>query len=135
MAKGNDNPALWIIEEDGSEAKLSFAEMSARSNRVANWLRKQGVKRGERILIMLGNEVPLWETMLAAIKLGAVVIPATTLLTPEDLDDRIGRGQGGAIFGLPGGGALPGHHHNPKDTLPTRTNRCRPCLTNKRSSC
>jgi len=93
MAKGNDNPALWIIEEDGSEAKLSFAEMSARSNRVANWLRKQGVKRGERILIMLGNEVPLWETMLAAIKLGAVVIPATTLLTPEDLVDRVERGQ------------------------------------------
>jgi acetyl-CoA synthetase len=93
MAKGNDNPALWIIEEDGSESKLSFAEMSARSNRVANWLRKQGVKRGERILIMLGNEVPLWETMLAAIKLGAVVIPATTLLTPEDLVDRVERGQ------------------------------------------
>ena len=93
MAKGNDNPALWIVEEDGTESKLSFAEMSARSNRVANWLRKQGVKRGERILIMLGNEVPLWETMLAAIKLGAVVIPATTLLTPEDLEDRIDRGQ------------------------------------------
>ena len=93
LAKGNDNPALWIIEEDGSESKLSFAEMSARSNRVANWLRKQGVKRCERILIMLGNEVPLWETMLAAIKLGAVVIPATTLLTPEDLVDRVERGQ------------------------------------------
>ena len=93
LAKGNDNPALWIIEEDGRESKLSFAEMSARSNRVANWLRKQGVKRGERILIMLGNEVPLWETMLAAIKLGAVVIPATTLLTPDDLVDRVERGQ------------------------------------------
>lgn len=93
MARDNDHPALWIIEEDGREAKLSFAEMSARSNRVANWLRKQGVKRGERILIMLGNEVPLWETMLAAIKLGAVVIPATTLLTPEDLVDRVERGQ------------------------------------------
>ena len=93
MAKDNDNPALWIVEEDGTESKLSFAEMAARSNRVANWLRKQGVKRGERILIMLGNEVPLWETMLAAIKLGAVVIPATTLLTPEDLEDRIERGQ------------------------------------------
>ena len=93
LARGNDNPALWIIEEDGRESKLSFAEMSARSNRVANWLRKQGVKRGERILIMLGNEVPLWETMLAAIKLGAVVIPATTLLTPDDLVDRVERGQ------------------------------------------
>ena len=93
MAKGNDAPALWIVEEDGGEAKLSFAELSARSNRVANWLRRQGVKRGERILIMLGNEVPLWETMLAAIKLGAVVIPATTLLTPDDLIDRVERGE------------------------------------------
>ncbi len=92
MAAGNDQPALWIVEEDGREAKLSFAEMSARSNRVANWLRAQGVKRGERILIMLGNEVPLWETMLAAIKLGAVVIPATTLLSPDDLVDRVERG-------------------------------------------
>lgn len=93
LARGNDDPALWIIEEDGAESKLSFAEMSARSNRVANWLRRQGVRRGERILIMLGNEVPLWETMLAAIKLGAVVIPATTLLTPDDLVDRVERGQ------------------------------------------
>ncbi|WP_068636075.1 AMP-binding protein [Thauera butanivorans] len=93
LAQGNDDPALWIVEEDGRESKLSFAEMSARSNRVANWLRSQGVERGDRILIMLGNEVPLWETMLAAIKLGAVVIPATTLLTPDDLVDRVERGQ------------------------------------------
>jgi acetyl-CoA synthetase len=93
IAKGNDAPALWIVEEDGREAKLSFAELSVRSNRVANWLHKQGVRRGDRILIMLGNEVPLWETMLAAIKLGAVVIPATTLLTPEDLVDRVERGE------------------------------------------
>ncbi|MBC9071413.1 AMP-binding protein [Thauera sp. CAU 1555] len=93
MARGNDAPALWIVEEDGREARLSFAEMSRRSNQVANWLRAQGVKRGERILLMLGNEVPLWETMLAAIKLGAVVIPATTLLTADDLADRLERGQ------------------------------------------
>jgi len=93
MAQGNDKPALWIVEEDGREARLSFAEISARSNRVANWLRRQGVGRGDRILIMLGNEVPLWETMLAAFKLGAVVIPATTLLTPDDLVDRLERGQ------------------------------------------
>jgi acetyl-CoA synthetase len=93
MAQGNEQPALWIVEEDGREAKLTFAEMSARSNRVANWLRDQGVARGDRILIMLGNEVPLWETMLAAIKLGAVVIPATTLLTADDLLDRLDRGQ------------------------------------------
>lgn len=93
MARGNDAPALWIVEEDGREARLSFAELSQRSNQVANWLRAQGVKRGDRVLLMLGNEVPLWETMLAAIKLGAVVIPATTLLTADDLADRLTRGQ------------------------------------------
>jgi acetyl-CoA synthetase len=93
MAEGNERPALWIVEEDGRESKRSFAELSARSNRVANWLRRHGVRRGERILVMLGNEVPLWETMLAAFKLGAVVIPATTLLSPDDLVDRVERGQ------------------------------------------
>ncbi len=93
MAAGNDSPGLWIVEEDGREARLSFAELSRRSNQVANWLRALGVKRGDRILLMLGNEVALWETMLAAIKLGAVVIPATTLLTADDLSDRLERGR------------------------------------------
>src|SRR6185312_7563254 len=84
--------ALWIVEGDGSEAHWTFAELSARSNRVANWLRARGVARGDRIILMLGNQVELWETLLAAMKLGAVVIPATTLLTAADLRDRLDRG-------------------------------------------
>ncbi|AEH09464.1 MULTISPECIES: AMP-binding protein [Protofrankia] len=85
--------ALWIVEQDGSERRQTFAQLSARSNQVANWLRGRGVTRGDRIVLMLGNQVELWETLLAAIKLGAVVIPATTLLAPADLRDRITRGQ------------------------------------------
>jgi len=92
MAAGNDNVALWIVEESGEEHRLSFATLAARSNQVANWLRAQGVQRHDRVLLMLGNEVALWETMLAAIKLGAVVIPATSLLTRDDLCDRLSRG-------------------------------------------
>jgi len=84
--------ALWIVEADGSEASWTFAELSERSNRVANWLRAAGVARGDRIILMLGNQVELWETLLAAMKLGAVVIPATTLLTASDLRDRLDRG-------------------------------------------
>ncbi|WP_223541619.1 AMP-binding protein [Pseudomonas sp. BF-RE-26] len=92
MAEGNQANALWIVEEDSSEQRYSFQQLAARSNQVANHLRALGVRRGERILLMLGNDVALWETMLAAFKLGAVVIPATALLTPEDLRDRIERG-------------------------------------------
>ncbi len=92
MAEGNQANALWIVEEDGSEQRYSFQQLAARSNQVANHLRALGVRRGERILLMLGNDVALWETMLAAFKLGAVVIPATALLTLEDLRDRIERG-------------------------------------------
>ena len=91
LARGNDAPALWVVDANG-ETRRSFAEMSARSNQVANWLEGLGVQRGDRVLLMLGNEVALWELMLACIKTGAVMIPATTLLTPADLADRIERG-------------------------------------------
>jgi acetyl-CoA synthetase len=93
MARNNAQPALWLVDEDGSELKLSFAALSERSNQVANTLRALGVRRGDRILVMLGNVAPLWECMLAAMKLGAVIVPATTLLTPADLLDRFARGQ------------------------------------------
>jgi acetyl-CoA synthetase len=92
LARGNDKPALWIVEQDGTEVKLSFDEMARRSDQVANWLRAQGVARGDRIVLMLANQVELWESILAAMKLGAVIIPATTLLAPADLRDRIDRG-------------------------------------------
>ena len=91
LAKGDlaHKPALRIV--GAGAAEVSFAELSISSNAVANGLRDLGVKRGDRILLMLGNVVPLWETMLAAMKLGAVVVPATTLLTAEDLAERVAR--------------------------------------------
>jgi acetyl-CoA synthetase len=93
MAEGNSANALWIVEEDGSEQRYSFQQLATRSNQVANHLRSLGVRRGDRVLLMLGNDVALWDTMLAAFKLGAVVIPATALLNADDLRDRIERGQ------------------------------------------
>ena len=84
--------ALRVVGDDGSDEALSYAAMAARSSQVANWLRGLGVRRGDHVLLMLGNIVPLWEIMLAAMKLGAVIIPASTLLQPADLEDRIARG-------------------------------------------
>ena len=93
IAKDNDKPGLWIVEEDGREKSRSFAELSSRSNQVANWLRGHDMKRGDRVLVMLGNQLELWESLLAIMKLGAIMIPASTLLQTEDLLDRIERGQ------------------------------------------
>ncbi|MEW6642741.1 MAG: AMP-binding protein [Pseudomonadota bacterium] len=93
-----DRPALWIVDAaSGAESRHSFAELSRRSNQVANFLRARGLKRGDHLLLLLGNVVPLWETMLAAIKLGVIIIPATTLLTPEELQDRLDRGRAKAV--------------------------------------
>jgi acetyl-CoA synthetase len=89
---GTDATALWVVGEGGVEQKLSFVELSERSNAIANHLRSLGVAGGDRLILMLGNRVELWETLLAAMKLGAVVIPATTLLGPADLADRLERG-------------------------------------------
>ena len=96
--ESKDRAALWIVDAGGNrETKLSFEKLSRRSNQVANLLRAQGLQRGDHLLLLLGNVVPLWETMLAAMKLGVVVIPATTLLTPDELQDRLDRGRARAV--------------------------------------
>jgi len=84
--------ALKLVEADGTSHSVTYAEMSARSSQVASWLSSLGAVKGDRLLLMMGNQVELWETLLGCIKLGVVVIPATTLLTPADLADRITRG-------------------------------------------
>src|ERR1700684_2527547 len=91
-AEHPDRDGLRVVTEN-SDTRLSYAELSARSNQVANWLRGLGVRRGDRLLLMLGNIAPLWEVILAAMKLGAVIVPTSTLLGPADLADRITRGQ------------------------------------------
>ncbi|AJY38543.1 AMP-binding protein [Burkholderia humptydooensis] len=90
IARGNDKPALWIVDAaTGDGAQYTFAQMSERSARIANWLRGIGVARGDRILLMLPNRVELWDAMLAAMKLGAVVLPATTQLSADDVRERV----------------------------------------------
>ena len=93
QAEDNGRTALHIVEEYGAEVRLSYHELAERSNRVAVYLRRHGVERGHHVLMMLPNSAHLWEIMLAAMKLGAVLIPATTLLTAEDIQDRLLRGE------------------------------------------
>ncbi|MGF2509240.1 AMP-binding protein, partial [Ralstonia pseudosolanacearum] len=97
MARGNGATALWVLDEQGGETRLSFAQMAERSARVANHLCALGVRRGDRVMLMLGNVPALWDVMLACMKLGAIIIPATTLLTADDLRERIAMGEVGHV--------------------------------------
>ncbi|MGK4066575.1 AMP-binding protein [Rothia sp. HC945] len=87
-----DQNALVVVEQDGSSRRLTYRDMSARSSQVANWMSSIGVRRGDRMILMLDNQVELWESMLAGIKLGVVLLPTTTMLGPKDLDERVTRG-------------------------------------------
>jgi acetyl-CoA synthetase len=91
IARGNDRPALVIVEEDGSATERTFDEMSKASDRLAGWLSERGVAKGDPVVLMLGNQVELWESMLAVMKLGAVLLPTTTAVNAADLVDRIVR--------------------------------------------
>lgn len=92
IARGNRRLALRIVGDDGTDERYTFAELADRSDRLATWLSGNGVRRGDRVMLMLGNQVELWESMLAVMKLGAVILPATTALGPKDLADRLARG-------------------------------------------
>ncbi len=117
-----DRPALRIAEEDGAEEDgaeedgaeedgaditVTFRQLARRSDQVANWLRDRGAGCGDRIVVMLGNQVELWESMLAAIKLGVVVIPSSTLLAPADLADRVARGHARHVIARAGRATAP----------------------------
>src|SRR5258708_16437021 len=81
-----NRPALWIDDAGSNrETKLSFEALSRRSNQVANLLRAQGLKRGDHLLLLLGNAIPLCETILAAMHLRLVVLLTPTLQTPDSL--------------------------------------------------
>ena len=97
VAAGSEAPALRVVDDGGGDETLSFSALARRSKQVATFLGAAGVAPGDRILLMLPNCTALWETMLAAIRLGAVIIPATTLLEREDLRDRLERGRVKAI--------------------------------------
>ncbi|MDR7310614.1 acetyl-CoA synthetase [Nocardioides luteus] len=97
MARGNDAAGLVISEADGSRAAYSFDELARRSDAVGRHLRRLGVERGDSVIVMLGNQVELWETMLGAMKIGAVLTPTTTAVGTAELVDRLERGRARAV--------------------------------------
>jgi acetyl-CoA synthetase len=98
MAAGNPRAGLRVVDDAGGDETVSFDALARRAAQVAQFLSDCGVRRGDRLLLMLPNCVALWESMLAVIRMGAVIIPATTLLERDDLRDRLERGEVRAVI-------------------------------------
>lgn len=96
IAKNNSRVALWIVRKNAAgefvDEKASFQELSERSSRIARHFQKIGMKRGDALLLMLPNVFPIWEAMLAAIRMGLVIVPTATQATELELEDRVQRG-------------------------------------------
>ncbi|GAA2230106.1 AMP-binding protein [Streptomyces amakusaensis] len=88
-----DRTALRLVHGPrlADDTTLTWAGLSRRSARLANRLRGLGVRRGDPVLLLLDNQEALWETMLAAVKLGAVLVPTYITATAAELEDRVER--------------------------------------------
>lgn len=92
IAADNGHIAVRVLEPGGEES-ITFKDLAARSDQVASWMRMNGVHRGDRLLVCLHNSIALWETLLAGIKLGAVLVPTYPSAPAKDLTDRIRRAE------------------------------------------
>jgi acyl-coenzyme A synthetase/AMP-(fatty) acid ligase len=88
---------LWVNEQ-GDEQRLSFRHFTVRSNQVGNALRTMGIRKGDRVLIMSPRLPEWWEAVLGVMKIGAVSMPGTTLLTPKDVAYRIQSAEAVAVI-------------------------------------
>ncbi len=88
-AENNEHPALVIANTDGGTTEIGFHELSRRSSQAANYFSGLGVRRGDPVLLMLDNVPALWESLLGLMKLGAIVVPTTTLMNAEGIAFRV----------------------------------------------
>ena len=81
--------AMVWCNDKGEERFFTFDDIRRQSNRTANFLMSQGIKRGDRVLVILKRHYQFWFTILALHKIGATIIPATHLLTKKDVVYRV----------------------------------------------
>ncbi|MEG2814219.1 MAG: AMP-binding protein, partial [Oscillospiraceae bacterium] len=80
----NRRAMVWTNDQ-GDERIFSFSDMSKASNQVANMLKAKGIKKGDKVILVLKRHYQFWFSILALHKIGAVTIPATNLLTTKDI--------------------------------------------------
>lgn len=87
-AQDPDKLALWWVDDEGNEEKRTFAQLCQRSRQLCNVLTQQGVKKGDVVVVVLPRFIEWWEINIACLRMGAVISPGTTQLTPKDMKYR-----------------------------------------------
>ena len=90
-ALGRSKPeklAMLHLSEDGTERRFTFRDMKKESARTANYFKSLGIKRGDRVMLVLKRHYQFWFSILGLHKLGAIVIPATNQLQEKDFTYR-----------------------------------------------
>jgi acetyl-CoA synthetase len=98
---GNTKPeklAMLHIAEDGTERRFTFQDIKKESNRTANYFKSLGIKKGDRVMLVLKRHYQYWFAMMALHKLGAVAIPATNQLLEKDFAYRFTAGNVKAVL-------------------------------------
>ena len=86
--KDPDKVAMVHVSKDKTERKFTFKDIKKESNRCANYFKSLGIKKGDRVLLVLKRHYQYWFAILGLNKLGAIAIPATNQLQPHDFEYR-----------------------------------------------
>jgi len=90
VAEQPDKTAI-VLAGEGHEQEITYAELAHRANRLLNYWRAAGVAEGDAVLLMVPVCAELWDTYVAGIKGGQVIVPTATIMTVKDLEYRFGR--------------------------------------------
>ncbi len=96
--KQPDKTAMIYVDKNLADRKFTYAEMKRASSQCANYFKSLGIKRGDRVMVVLKRHYQFWFSMLALHKLGAVAIPATNQLLAHDFEYRFEAGEVNAIL-------------------------------------
>lgn len=90
--------ALWVVDDYGKEDKLTFAELTRLSKKLANVFRANDIQAGDKVIVILGRYPAWWITVLACMRSGVIVSPGTSQLTPKDIQYRFEASRAKAII-------------------------------------
>ncbi len=117
-----DKLAMLHISKDKTERRFTFNDMKRRSNQTANYFKSLGIKRGDRVMLVLKRHYQFWFSMLALHKLGAIAIPATNQLLAHDFEYRFNSAGVSAIVAT-ADGSVPDSVDEAQKTCPTLTTK------------